>query len=381
MATLNLRRFAHPGTLKSIARGRLLTLLSPYASFLNSRGFRLPEQDGSENVDYEALAGILASPDTDTPAEMADALFFIHEMATPEGMDSLLTAAHDTGLALVDGQEHTPTDIAVQVYLLDRDMIERKHAEQFLARPRSFEYYQTDVSPVPPFRTPNAATLRAIQEDLDDWFETKKRGRGSRVFVYPKSDGVWFLVRHGDPFRREGAIDGDKSSCVLYRQEKFDVLVYDTRIGEMRMNARSKGEKELYRVQFGKHLFGSEEFFPGCAKYSLEPLRTHGADSIECIDVDGMEWARLREIQFYWGGSHSEIEIRKADDIFAALEDRGRSLPERARIIRASFQVKFTDSNSPRTVTIKPSNVAQYTRDGDSVVVEEWLAKRGFIGS
>jgi hypothetical protein len=54
-------------------------------------------------------------------------------------------------------------------------------------------------------------------------------------------------------------------------------------------------------------------------------------------------------------------------------------MPQKARIIRASFQVKFTDSKTARTVTIRPSNIAQYTRDSDAAVVEDWLTKRGFI--
>jgi len=92
-----------------------------------------------------------------------------------------------------------------------------------------------------------------------------------------------------------------------------------------------------------------------------------------------MEWVRLKEIQYFWGGAEKEIEIRKANDIFAAYSGSGRAMPKKARIIRASFQVKFTDSKTARTVTIRPSNIAQYTRDSDASVVEDWLTRRGFI--
>jgi hypothetical protein len=30
-------------------------------------------------------------------------------------------------------------------------------------------------------------------------------------------------------------------------------------------------------------------------------------------------------------------------------------------------------------VTIRPSNIAQYTRDDDAELVEQWLRRRGFI--
>ena len=122
--------------------------------------------------------------------------------------------------------------------------MERKHAERYLTRPRTFDYFQTDLHPIPSFRQPSPQTLTALETDLDDWFELKKRGRGSRVFVYRKGDSIWFLVRHGDPFRREGSLEGSRASSVFYRPEKHDVLVYQPAIGEIRMHACNKGEKD-----------------------------------------------------------------------------------------------------------------------------------------
>ena len=379
MATYNLRRFAHAEGLKAIGREHLLALLKPHKSYFDSRGFTLPPPSASDGIDYEQLVNVLMSPDTTTPKGLIDALYFVHEMATPESMDILLHEADSNGITLDGNPDPTPADVAVQVYLQNKDLLERKHAEQYLTRPRSYEYFQTETSPVPKFRKPSQKTLSVLARDLDDWFEKKKRGRGSRVFVYPKKDVVWFLVRHGDPFKREGSLDGDQTSSVFYRPEKYDVLVYDPATGEIRMNACSKGEKEMLRQKFGRHLFNDDDFFPGTGKYTLEPLRSDGDASIVCTDVDGMEWVRLKEVQYFWGGAEKEIEIRKANDVFAALAARGRGMPSKARIIRASFQVKFTDSKTARTVTIRPSNIAQYTRDSDAAVVEDWLTKRGFI--
>lgn len=92
-----------------------------------------------------------------------------------------------------------------------------------------------------------------------------------------------------------------------------------------------------------------------------------------------MDEVHLTEVDFLRGGSHSEREIRKAADIFAAYKNRGRKFPVKAAIIEACFRVAFPDSDRLRTVTIKPSNVAQYTRHADSVIVERWLKSRGFI--
>ena len=271
----------------------------------------------------------------------------------------------------------TPGDVAVQVWLKDRELLERKHAEQFLQNARSFQSFGTDRSPVPKYRDP-MPRLAQMKKELDDFFEKKKRGRNTKIFPYVRDDSVWFLVRHGDPFKREGAIDDKGESYgAYYWPEKFDVLVLDPTDGELRINARNKGEKKKYREVFGRHLYNDEGFFSVENKYTLEPLREKGEDAI--APIEGMEEVLLVEVDFFWGGSFAEKEIRKADDVFGAYKARNRTFPTKPRIVKACFRVTFSDSDRPRTVTIKPPNVAQYTRDADSVIVERWLKARGFI--
>ena len=379
MPTYNLRRFADPDALKRMQKQYLLDLLLPHGAYFAGRGLTLSSTDGAE-INHQALADILLNPDDAMPPPLVDALYYVNEMDTPEGMDDLLDAAAAKGIELDSGAEMTPGDVAVQLWMKDRGLFERQHAEQFLRRPRSFESFQSHESQRRPPDLSSQA-LAALEKDLDDWFETKKRGRGSRVFAYPRDDEVWFLVRHGQPFKREGSLKGKESSSVYYRPEKHDVVVYNQVLGELRMNAASQGEKELYQAAFGLRLFGSEEYFPGTAKYTLEPLRHDAEASLVCNDVDGMEWAKLTEIRYYWGGAEGEVEIRRAEDILAALARRNSKIPggPHPRIVRATFRAKFADSKTPRSVCIRPSNIAQYSRDADGALVEQWLTKRGFI--
>ena len=201
--------------------------------------------------------------------------------------------------------EPTPADIAIQVWLYNREILERKHAQQYLTRPRSFESFQSRRNRAPwGIRRPPHFT--ALQNDLDDWFEQKKRGRGCRVFVFPKKPETWFLIRHGEPFRREGSLVNGQSSSVFYRPEKFDVVIYNDTLSELRINARSKGEKHLYRTLFGLHFFGDKDYFPREGKYTLEPLRRDGPASLVCRDIPGLEWVKLTEVHYRWGGHHQE---------------------------------------------------------------------------
>ena len=378
MATLNLQRFTQVQSLRAIQPELLVKFLLPYYDFFKVRGVSLKPEADTGSLDYKGLVNVFMHPDADTPHDLAEALYFINEMATAEGMDELLDEADKREVVIDYHPDSTPEDVAIQVWLADREIVEKKHAERFLHRPKSFEYFQSEVGPKPLGKV-SRKKLDALEDNLDDYFEKKKRGRTCKVFVFPKGDEVWFLVRHGEPYKREGGIKDGQSTSVFYRPEIYDVVIYNSTIGEIRMNAGTMGIKKEYRNKFGKHFFGDENYFPGTAKYTLEPLKCDGEAALVCSDVEGMEWVLLKELHFYWGGQFNEVEIRKADDLLAVFAWNDRKIKENARLVKAKFQVKFENAKNPRMLTIRPNNIANFHRDGDSALAEIWLAKRGFV--
>ncbi|MBI2842680.1 MAG: hypothetical protein HYX78_04710 [Armatimonadetes bacterium] len=380
MPTFNLRRFSQPDTLKAVSVQNLTRFLYPHAHYFSNRGFTIPSPETeADGFDYDALAAILITPDDHVPSDLVEVLHLVNEMSTPEAMDELLREADVEGIVIDGRPDPTPTDVAIQVYFQNPRLLESKHSEQLLTRARTFQYFQakddenTDLAP------PSEDVIRALETDLDNWFVEHNRGRGSRVFHYVREDGMWFLVRHGEPCKREGSMVDGEPGCVYYRPGKHDVLIYQPATGEIGINAGTRGEVDLYKRMLGLHLFGNEDFFPGDGKYTLKPLRDSGADSLVCSDIEGIEWIKLKELQFFWGGPYKEIEIWKADDIFAMLADKERKIPSGVPILKAGFHVKFEDAKNPRTVSIRPSNVAQFSRDDDGELVEAWLKKREFI--
>lgn len=380
MATFRLPHFSSPETIKAIDRRRLVAFLDPHRGFFRAREIELPAVGSNAELDYDALVRVFLSPDEGTPRELIDALYYVDSMSTSQAMADLIEAARDARLDLDAADDVTPADLAVQVWLRDPDLLERKQAEQYLLNPKSFEHYMTDDPDAGPFATPAADAHRRLEETLNGWFEERKRGRTARVFVFPRDDAVWFMVRHGEPYKREESVVGVEPSSVAYRPLKYDVLVYTPALKELRINAQLKGERQLYRTEFGRHFFGGQNYFNDGAKYTLEPLRSAGEASLVCADVDGMEWVRLKELHYNWGGSHGEYEIAKANDLFAAMKDRGgRRIPQSPALAKAVFLIKFAGAKRARTVSVKPPNTALYARDGDSGLVEEWLEKRGFL--
>jgi hypothetical protein len=372
MSSLRLRRVSRPETLRAIDADRLRQFLLPFAKELAVQGFSLPK-GACQPVNCLTLAEFLATAGPELPADLLDALHMVDELATPDGADRLLAAAQMQGKPLNPAARMTPADAAIELWLTDRELLCRQHTEAMLRRPTSFRSYQSMVFPPPRLALPRQSKLVALAADLDEVFETRHRGRGTEIRTAADGDAFAFLVRHGDLCRREGRMDGQ---TVHYRPEKYDVVLYHPEAGELRINARSEWERQLYRTAFAKHLFGNPVFFSGHSRYTLEPLRRDGQASLVCRDVPQIDRIVLRELHLVYESEQQRFEIQKAADLFADVDF---DIPSLARLVGAGFAVKFSAARAARSVVIRPPNVARYTRNADSLLVEEWLGRRGFL--
>lgn len=379
MASFNPRKFSDPGWLKAIAPDRLRAFLTPWSGYLAQRGFLFPESP-TQPIDYDALARIMFTPTHETPIAMVDALHYVHEIARLQDMEELIAEAQAQGLAIDADPLATPADLAIDVWRVAPDLVRDRHAESVALRQQSFEYFgpaQPLPGPLPPLDDARCAQIEAY---LDDWFETHRRGRGCRLYVFRHPGKAWILIRHGETMRREPSQrDDGGAGTEFYRPQRHDVLLYDESSGEIGVHAKTKGERKLYLRALGHYLFGSEGHFPATGRFSLDPLVVLGREALNVEDVDGVSAIRLVECQRYWGGAFREIQILKADDVFGALAARGGADLSGGRLIRATFKVTFDGAAKPRALTIWPPGVARLDRTEDSDLLEHWMRERGFI--
>lgn len=379
MAIEAARYFPQTGDIKAISPKRLVQLLSPYTEFLISKGLDLPKIDASANATgCAALIRILMASDSGTPVELVNSLHCIREVAASGTMDRLLEEAAMLGVPL-DDPDLTPADLAVLIWMRDNRILERMHAEQFLVKPCTFVYFQGSRCADVAFVEPSPDTIMVLERDLNHWFESMQQGRGCRVYACHRNDGIWFVVWHGAHYRREGCIEHGESSCICYRPERYDVLIYQPATDELQISAGTRGEREIYRKLFGRHIFGDDNHFPGTAKYTLDPLKTDGERALVCSDVPGMECVRLYRLELCIDGPLRSMETVEAEDVFAAINADDIIISSRARFSEAWFRIKFVDSRIPRVVSLRPSNMIHYQRESDCVMVDPWLRLRGFV--
>ena len=150
---------------------------------------------------------------------------------------------------------------------------------------------------LPELGTISQETIEGLRLELDDYYAALNRGRHCRIFVFPRDGKTWFVVRHGDAFKRDTNLEGGGITFV-YRPECFNTIFYDPAAGEIGVHACSDRERNLYRKLMGKHLFGFEETFVDGGKYTLDPLLKAGPSSLACSDIYGMEWIKLVEVHY-----------------------------------------------------------------------------------
>jgi hypothetical protein len=346
--------------------------------YLEGRGFIWPRA-ANEQIDYEKLGHLLHFPRDGLPPEMVIPLVLVDEMSTDLHMDRLLETAIRRGIKLSLPDNNSPADVAVQVWLQAPRFLEELHAENYTIRQRNFCCFAgigAEPRAIPPV---SDSILRALERDLDDGFEQYQRGRGCRVFIFDHGRKVWILTRRGATLRREESMkDGGQPGAQFFRPMMYDVLVYDTETDDLGLHVETKWQERMYLSCIGQHVFRNQQYFPAARNLTFEPVVKRGADALRCADVPGMQEVKLVEVNRRWNNAQHEIDIKKADDIFA-LGDRARSFLGNGTLTKLVFRVWFEGVKKPRSVTVRGPNVTKYERDSDSELIERWLRLRGFI--
>lgn len=381
MPAFNPRVFTNPARLKEIQPARLIGFLAQWSDYFAGRGLDLAAINQAE-MPYDEIAAILMNPGQGVSDDMVNALYYVHETASKEPMEELIERAEAAGLDIDHDEQSTPADVAVQIWLTKPDLLERQHAQTVAFNRSNFTYFAGPNSICRKSGerlTISEAQCREMEALMDPWFEKKRRGRGSRVFVFPQENRIWILVRHGQPMRREGEHKEDgKDGIAFYRPQKDDVLIYDAEVNEIGVNAGTKGERDLYLATISAVLFGDKAYFDLANRYDLQPLLDHGPAALICEDILGLSRVRLVEFGRFWDGTCPEYETRRSDDLFETYGDDWAARLRLGRLTYAKFKVAFEGEKKERMVTIRPVNVARYERDADAILLEAWLKARGF---
>jgi len=390
MSVIKFKRFTRLPTLQRIGRPMLARFFEKFLPELTEQNLLLPAPTAPDTEWFKSVAGLLALPEA-LPDSLTEALYAIDEMATPEGQEQVRETPATPAMQYPPAINRTWNSSGNRASATAfSSLLARIHNQQRLRRLTAFEYFGTPVPPErrAPLPSLNQATLHNLTAVLDPWFMRDQRGSNtSRIKFYRLQDTadsetgfeeLWFLVRHGDLFTRAPKADEQKTEIMHFRPERDDVVVFSPTRDEIRINCRTRGERDLYVRSFGLSLRGREDYFSLRNTYTLEPLRTDGADSLQTDDIPGLEKITLRQIQVALE-CEKHIVTRAGEDLFQCpAPDAEEAIPRHGRLRCAAFDLHFTGCPKPRPLHIRPPNILKLGRHCDVHLVDRWLSRRGF---
>lgn len=339
--------------------------------------------NGMERAERESTWTRMVLGPEDPPDDMVDALLGVRHMGRVENMEQMRRWVGESG-AFPISEEMSPEDVALRYWLWSRDKFREKHAMMRIQALTAFVYFveNADVPSRGPDRPDVEGTVKRLTEELDAWYEENGRGTETAVIrEFKLNEEVYFAIRHGDTFARVAGVKRRELDIIGYRPAKDDLVIFNPQRMELRINARTLGEEELYRRMFGAYLMGQENYFVRKALYDLSPLREDGAGALHCRDVAGLKEVLLVELEVATGNAYNEVRVIRAADVCKALGLQDVTLEgscRRAQPVRAVFDLMLAGGKKVLRVEMRPPEDLKIGPRGDVAMVQEWLRRRRF---
>ncbi len=374
--------FFHPGFLKRVHPGLLREFFESFASSFRGLPRGLPLPDLPDEDYLRALLHFLRQPEA-LPLALSEALAIIAGMAHPQAQSELEAAFDEAKLPAASQGEWSREDLAFRVWLAAPALLAQRHNRRRLQRLTAWISFGAGAAGGErvAFREPAPAALTQLQAALDQWFGAHQRGHRTTRVELERLDGqLWFLIRHGGLVNRAARVEEQRTEVFCYRPERDDVVVYCPQTDCLRMNARARSERELYRRQFGLLLHGSETRFSEHDAYTLEPLRTEGRAALDAAGIEGLARITLREVAVARGNGRHEVNTIEADDVFLCGDGKcDGMIPVAGTVVRAAFEFRFDGCPRAQVVQIRVPNTLKLSRHCHPGLVQRWLCRSHFL--
>ena len=369
---MQFRTFSNPRFLEQIGRGTLALLLAQFAPEFAHQGVALPAESLDDEAYYSEVARL-----PEAPERLMEALHGIETMATDRGRERLSQAIQASRLEVERRGEATHAEFATRVLLVQPELFAQQEEETRITGLTSFEYYgsATPEDRSAMFTPPDDAALQRMRADIDSWLavhrDREERVTDMEVFSH---DGEWvFFIRRGDACKRVPVVEGERVMMRQFRPARDLVAAYSPKRDELRLHGRSMREKQMLRELFGWRLFGDLRRFSTRRQFTLEPLRTEGAEALVAPPGCGIEKIELKGIGVYSEQQRQTQWVAQTDEKSELVV-----VPRKGRLTRAAFHLYFKGQRRPRAIQISEGNVLRMSRHCDGTAVHRWLTERGF---
>jgi hypothetical protein len=306
------------------------------------------------------------------PRELVDAIHRIRGLANREGVERITNAA---GGPLFAGElDRVPLVFAVRTRIEHPELFDRAVGRQFTEPEFKFREFVGQDSA----RSWREADLSRGAGLIGAAFGQRGRGAHCRIHAWVERDSnLFFSIEHdGIPTLSRAMVDGQLKTVTCLPVE-HDLVVYDVRLGRLRVSAVDTAMVDVYVRLFGELLFGAEDWFHSSVVVTLEPLRGLGSRVLE--PTPGILEARVVRLELASRATGGGLIITRAADVLRMLSEQLVDANQHGPARAATFHLKMIGERTLRRVSVEVPDLIQWDwRRGDTAI-RHFLEERGLL--
>jgi len=395
---LTRRCFSSAQGLRLLCPQVLRDTLALFPDFLAHQKIKLPEAATSDNLDYPSICAALISANVDE--DLDNLLHLACLLGNSKGWSMIERQATAVGCPLPPPDHcHGYVDMALLTATTDwprhKDILTHVNARTRVHARSSYDYLAPTRDHRAVYQTPTDGLLNRTREELTRHFTSeglasdRQQSKATEIIPYDFENEIWFMIRYpGKRMRYSGCNTEGDWKAFVFNPEQYDAVVYNKVYADLRMNTRRKRERTKYRIAFSRLLFQHDHAFQDDAiVVNLEPILDKRATELfDCDDIPGLASVAPVELCYELFGLDSRMRTDKAAEGRTLLDGNefhpGLTPPGMTIGVRhAVLEYRLKDSQRSGKLRLRRGNCVSYERDGDSLVLENWLRRRKFVRS
>jgi hypothetical protein len=377
----SLLRFTRPETFRRFAPALLAQLLHRYPELLVARGIEIPQHPDADNMPYRQITELFLAIDetTERNAELYGAIHLVGCLSTASGRGAIFQVAEYSAVEFPPEVLSSNYDLALWTWLNHPAVLDAASYRVKMHSSRSFHYFRPVTDEITPLSY-SEADVEEFRSALRAYYQAISKGSAAQVMAIEEEDELWLVVRHGGYIERRANIDDESSVC--FRDEEYDIMIYNRTYGDLKIRNTDDSALEVLRSEFGRIFFGDMNGFAVRETFALNHFTIANGSFLSTTLVPGITSVLLKEVRYMLPGGYDRTVHEKSSNLLLGLRDRNSIVPPQALLVEyAHLAFRFEGSRQYRSVKLTAPNQSNYAREDDVRLVEQWLRCAGLMTS
>lgn len=333
------------------------------------------ELDGAK-LDVPKLKEFLVNGDGEGIDEMFEGLYRAFDLCTERGEEDLVAACREFVFEPDPAGDIPVECLSLKVRTENEEAFDLAYARNTLWKAEQFSLFQgKEAKPIADIQD---AAIR-LQERLAEVFKDDKKSDRVLIRQYQEELYTNFIVYHEKRTKAELVFKGTKArlkvSPTILRPAQQDFVSYNTKTGQIEIEARFENEEAVLRKNFAECCLGDKDFFEGeDAAKRIKLARIAEDDFNMPVNEEKGHTAVLIELHFKFKQQYAPSFVVRSRNVLGTLEKNSlRKRLEVADISKAVFKITFPDDQRGKRVVLSGINKVRFKRATHAEEVFQYL--------